>query len=186
MLRTSPARAGGSRHRRTSPRCRAGAVPPTAVRVDMRLAVRARAVAACPRRVLGTGARGSWEPRHEAPTSVCNDTSLERRVLTLPAPYARMEAPEDEAPPARGASPRGASAFSGGRRRAALRRGSPDGLTARRARRSDVHAAGVPPRRGGPAGARGQAEGAPRYALPATRRAPPVCTSRPVAPRDAA
>jgi hypothetical protein len=57
---------------RTSP----GAVPPTAVRVDMRLAVRARAVAACPRRVLGTGARGSWEPRHEAPTSVCNDTSF--------------------------------------------------------------------------------------------------------------
>jgi len=31
-----------------------------------------------PRRVLGTGARGSWEPRHEAPTSVCNDTSLVR------------------------------------------------------------------------------------------------------------
>jgi hypothetical protein len=55
----------------------------------MRLAVRARAVAACPRRVLGTGARGSWEPRHEAPTSVCNDTSFVSTLQRFALPSRR-------------------------------------------------------------------------------------------------
>jgi hypothetical protein len=62
---------------------RVGTVLATHKRVGVRPAVRARAEAARLRRVLGTpaGARGSWEPRHEAQTSVCNDTSFEQVPL---------------------------------------------------------------------------------------------------------